>query len=247
MIKFLLSLVMLFGATQVQASPSEVGSDGSKVMVIDTAISNGTMFPLINELRRMAVSKTTPKSKTVDLVINSPGGSVVVGFEFLSLMSNLQDQGWKFRCSVYHVAASMAYQILNQCDERRALQNSFLLWHRARVFIGGLFGQAMTAPLAATLSEDLAAIDQIIFSQLQSGMGDAGASDEYLSHHFEAETLHVAANLHAAVPKYLSVYSSIPGLLEALQDTKLTRTQAKGSFFDSVRFGEIIYIRDSAE
>lgn len=235
----LLSLLML--SNVVYAGPSTVGK-GSRVLVIDQAISWETMAPIMDAM--VSYYQVTKGPKVVDLVLNSPGGSVITGFEFLSLMSGLQSKGWKFRCTVYSVAASMAYQILNQCDQRQALSNSFLLWHRARVYLGGMFSQPITAPQASTLAEGLNAKDTMIFSQLQEHMSSAGATDGYLSKHFEAETLHIGANLSRELPTYLSSYPSIPGLIETLLDKNAVRTVKPMDFFGLLEFGEIIYIWD---
>jgi len=124
MFRILVSLFLVLGSTSVIAKPVPVGADKARVMVIDSVINNQSMKPLIDALTGLYGPHKGPK--IVDLVLNSPGGSVVTGFEFLSLMSGLQEQGWTFRCTVYHVAASMAYQILNQCDQRQSLNNSFL-------------------------------------------------------------------------------------------------------------------------
>jgi len=103
-------------------------------------------------------------------------------------------------------------------------------------------GEPVTAPLAQTLADGLGAVDDVIFSQLQDRMGNVGATDNYLSKHFEAETLHIGSNLSKQLPEYISSYPAIKGLVEALGDAAVTRTAKPLDFFGTLRFGEIIYI-----
>lgn len=213
---------------------------GDRRMVIDTVITGGTLAPL-NEYMTGILSKNVKLAEggnTIDLVINSPGGSVVAGFEFVSLMNALQDKGYKFNCYVYHVAASMAFQILLQCDERHTLNGAFLLWHRARVFIGGFEPAIFTAPVANTLSRQLQLVDDQIYADLRKKL--TGADDAYTRWHFENETLHIGRALGDKLPGFIQSHAAIPQLIETLTDKKVIRT-SKGGFFDVMKPDEIIY------
>jgi ATP-dependent protease ClpP protease subunit len=207
-----------------------------RAVVIEGVIAGGNILALESTLWKLAED-----SRPIDLVISSPGGSVTTGFMFINIMESLKAQGARFRCFVPTYAASMAFQILTHCDERYALSQSFLLWHRVRVMVGGgLFssGAAITAPLARDLGKDLQAMDDVIWWELTKTM--TGVPREELQWHFEHETLHVSLNVHRMDPDFLTVQRAIPGLMETLKDSKVPRNQSMG--MESLNEGEIVYI-----
>jgi ATP-dependent protease ClpP protease subunit len=173
------------------------------------------------------------------LIINSPGGSVVTGFRFITRMDAARAKGMRITCFVTEMAASMAFQILLHCDERHTLNTSFLLWHRARVQLGGLFGEPMTGPQAEVLSKDLLALDTNIYRELQATLGKH-IPEQDLRYHFEVETLHTGANLHAMAPKFITTHAYVPGLLEALEEAVNGRKESEESL--DMDPSEFIYI-----
>lgn len=193
-----------------------------KTLIIDGVIAQGNILFLGREM----LKRVDAGEKEVQLIINSPGGEVITGFLFLNLMRAAQQKGLKVTCFVPTIAASMAYQILLNCDERHTLNHAFLLWHRARVNVGGMFGGPLTAPQALTLGRDLQSLDTMIFNEVVKYMGREVAADTLL-HHFEAETLHTGYNLHAMAPRYITAHSAISGLFEALfGEVDVVRNQA---------------------
>lgn len=220
----------------------------SQAMVIDGVIEGDNLSSIQNSILKRSTG-------TVDLVINSPGGSVITGFQFISVMEDARSRGIRFRCFVPTVAASMAFQILLHCDERHVLDRSLLLWHRARVQMGGLFGQAMTAPQLAAIARSLDSLDQLIFQEVELNV--RGMSREDLVYHFEQETLHIGETLAKQAPKSFRSYPSIKGLYEILSNPKVPRSSsAEFNFMNNqdygvpgtgystgFHFGEIIYIK----
>lgn len=237
----LLSLTVALGmTTQVCArtSPWEevaVNPDISTI-VLEGVITGSTLRPL-NEYFDTFLSGKEAAPYFLNMVINSPGGSVTAGFMFINKLKALQARGVVVRCYVAEYAASMAYQIFLQCDERYALNTSFLLWHRARVSLGGMFGQAMTGPMLFDIGEQLLDLDSHIFNDISNLMA---VSEKYLNKHFERETLHTGYNLNKACPDFLDVQEAIPGLMESLANPKLVRSQK--DFGIGFQFGELIYI-----
>lgn len=234
MFRILSALLILALSSQVFASrimASQVEVIPEQAIVIDGVISRGNIDHLGEYLLET-------KKPFVDIVINSPGGDVVTGFNFIAMMQAAKANGKVLRCFVNRMAASMAFGILVHCDQRYALNSSFLLWHRARVFVGGLFGTAMTAPIAGGLATQLSLLDSQIFSEAADALGvDKG----WVSYHFENETLHTGQSLSENVPDFITSLPSIPGLQEALKNEKLPRSQATG-MFGKFRPGQIIYI-----
>jgi ATP-dependent protease ClpP protease subunit len=236
MIRILLATLALCLTTSASAERKRLQVNPDRAMVIEGPIAGGNLNHLGDLLLEM------DNSAPIDIVISSPGGSVVAGFIFVSKMKAAQAQGKSIRCFVPDVAASMAFQILVNCDERYVLNRSFLLWHRARVFFGGFNFAIVTAPIAKQLSVQLDILDQTIYDETAAALG---APDEYVRYHFENETLHTGASLQKSAPNFLSAHDSISGLLEALKNDKLPRTAALSPFDmrSLYRPGQIVYIR----
>ncbi len=145
----------------------------------------------------------------VSIILNSPGGEVYAGLHFIDMMHSLQAKGITIRCYVQQVAASMAFQIFINCDERYALQGSALLWHSVRTFLNRYVAtpQGLTA-----LAADLRRVNDHLEADLRKQLPlDA----DVIEYHSVNETLHLAPGLGELVgPKWMSVAASIPNLLE---------------------------------
>ena len=87
------------------------------------------------------------------------------------------------------------------------------------------------------------AIINVIIAELKAVLG---IKDEVMMYHFEHETLHIGENLAKLSPGFISVYPSIPGLMEAFVDKRVARSQQRRGFFDLGRGmfqpGEIVYM-----
>lgn len=216
-----------------------------RAMVIDGVIQGDNLAALNKAL----LSKKS--GDVVDLVISSPGGSIVTGFEFVSNMEAAKQRGVTINCFVVKYAASMAFQILLHCDSKYVLDRSFLLWHRARVMLGGFGGEPMTSPQLSALGRDLEKTDSVILAEVLKYMQ---MEESDIKYHFEHETLHIGEQL-AKESNTFESYPAIPGLMEALGNQKIPRTKEEDLFsklfgggdidYSQFRFGEIIYVKPS--
>lgn len=128
--------------------------------------------------------KADVAGKPVTVIIDSPGGSVDLGYLLIDVIEEVKARGVVVRCYVQHIAASMAFQILTHCSERYGLPGSLYLWHRVRM---GAPSRYITAPLAADMLTGLAEIDQSLISELSASLP---LSVERILFHMERETLH---------------------------------------------------------
>ena len=71
-------------------------------------------------------------SKVITMGINSPGGSVHMGLEFIGEMKILQAKGYKIKCYVRN-AYSMGFVILQFCNERIGAPTSTYMHHLTSV------------------------------------------------------------------------------------------------------------------
>ena len=70
--------------------------------------------------------------KIIDMAINSGGGGVHLGLEFVEEMKSLKAKGYKFNCYVRN-AYSMGFIILQYCDKRIGSENSTYMHHLVQV------------------------------------------------------------------------------------------------------------------
>lgn len=138
------------------------------------------------------IERASAKSNdTIHIIINSPGGSVLAGYQIIQAMDIARNRGTEVVCVVGTMAASMAFQMLPHCDQRYALKKSLLLFHPARVVMQG----AITADEAASIAEDLRRIAKTGEREVKDMMGSP--SDEWFDFHNRSETMWTAEDLVA--------------------------------------------------
>lgn len=212
------TILVLVLAWETYAHALEVNS--SRSIIISGPIDRN-LDRVTNSMNTYAKQSKEP----IDIIINSPGGSVITGFLFINHMNQVKAEGIKIRCFVPEIAASMAFQILLQCNEKYVLERSFLLWHRVRVMYGGMFGAPLTAPDAAYLARELQKLDTYILNELYQELRDVNRRS--IRHHFEKETLHLGKDL-ASMTSSIKSRKYIKGLLNALTDTSIPKSGSPG-------------------
>lgn len=164
--------------------------DWSKALILDKEVSGALMNQLGGKLQSIASSGAT----SVDIYINSPGGSVLAGFWFVDQMRYAQSKGVEIRCHVDKVAASMAFQILTACSKRYVQPFSILLWHRVRQ---PLMLPDATAPALASIGYDLQQWDNVIIDMLLQAYPSVGQNT--IMFHLERETMHTGLGFQKLV------------------------------------------------
>ena len=81
---------------------------------------------VLKKFKRAEISNR--EDKVIDMAINSGGGSVHIGLEFIEEMKSLKAKGYKFNCYVRN-AYSMGFIILQYCDHRIGSSNSTYMHH----------------------------------------------------------------------------------------------------------------------
>jgi ATP-dependent protease ClpP protease subunit len=141
----------------------------------------------------------------VYIMVNSPGGSVLAGNLFISAMKHAQSTGLEIKCFSSVYAASMAFNILLECDSVSVFRTTKLLFHPVRMTMSG----TMTAPQAIELAERLDKIDQVFLKRLALKVD--GLSSEDLKKHYYEETFWNAIDL-APVSNFLTLVDGITGV-----------------------------------
>jgi ATP-dependent protease ClpP protease subunit len=155
--KLVLTLFAFMMACVAQAKT--ITLDKSRLIEIIDEV-DGSMLEVAQKIDKMSAAG----DKNIDILINSPGGSVFVGTTILDSMALAKARGVTIRCVVGSLAASMAFVILTDCDERYALANAKLLFHP--VSTGGQ-GRLQELLITMKVVENL---EQGIMAKLQRSM-----------------------------------------------------------------------------
>lgn len=193
-----------------------------RTIVVAGAITGRIVGPVLAALDKLATDKTKP----IDIVVSSPGGSVIAGYLIVDRLDALRAEGVKVRCTVRSVAASMAFQLLLHCDERYSTPHAFLLWHPVRVFYQG----ALTADLAKVAHLQMKLSDDMVREELYANIP---MKKELIDWHFTNETLHHARQLHKSAPGFFKEVSSAIGNAFLDEDVVLNTANISGGFLDT--------------
>lgn len=224
--KFLITLILsLF--TIVASAKEGVVLNPERTIVLGGVITDGIVGPMTGAM--VSLAKT---GKEIDIIISSPGGSVIAGNMLVDRMVQLKGDGVKFRCFVRDLAASMAFQFLLFCDERYATPHAFLLWHPVRIFAQGV----ITAASASNLTTQLGQADEVALHDLRAHLS---MPEEDLVRHFYNETLHQAYNLQQTAPGFFTkVTNSVSNLYP---EKPALDTSSLGGLFG---YNQIVYIHE---
>ena len=106
------------------------------VGAFDVEIGAVSYFNAEGVLKRFKEAEISNREdKVIDMAINSGGGSVHIGLEFIEEMKSLKAKGYKFNCYVRN-AYSMGFIILQYCDHRIGSSNSTYMHHLVQVGYG---------------------------------------------------------------------------------------------------------------
>ena len=142
----------------------------------------------------------------VTLLINSPGGQVLAGLQFVDIMELVKSRGTKIRCVVPNLAASMAFHILAHCDSRFSLNSAILLWHPAKL------GCFMCSLSAEQLLYEGAALMALEEPQNQALIEILKVQPDFYYYHYKNETVWLGYVLAAELPDFISTVTDIQGI-----------------------------------
>jgi ATP-dependent protease ClpP protease subunit len=193
-----LALALLGLASTAQAQTLTV--DPSRTIRIVGAVS-GNALVAATELEQLVTKSTKP----VYIVLNSPGGSVYAGLQFVNAMLLAQTRGVKLVCVAPVMAMSMAFYFYAICDERYAFDGSLLLWHPMKI--------NTNAPLSA---EDLEyegwAIRMLEAPMIELLVKTLGLPRAVFFYHYRRETMWTASGLHKIAPNFLILVKNVDGV-----------------------------------
>ena len=234
MMKLLLTVVCLL--TLSLPVHGAVSVDTARAIILDRPIVGNTVVPFTEAITKLVASSKDP----IDIVLDSPGGSLIAGYLMVDQIEMAKKQGIKVRCFVRKLAASMAFQLLLSCDERYALPHSLVLWHPVRVNWNG----PLTATDAVSTSKSLSLFDDMILTQILDELVSKPivATEDFLIEHFNKETLHMAALLSEPLPLLFTEVSYDISNLFVDDGAAYVASSVGFSFFGSVE--SFMYIHE---
>ncbi len=197
------SLTCIISLFPAFAGPT-IDMTGSRTVRISGEVG-GSILSVASNIERLSAASSEP----INIIINSPGGSVPAGLQLVEALHIAKARGVTVRCAVTNLAASMAFIILSECSERYALSNSLLLFHPARAM---LMFATLKAEDARYMAEELEAINFEMCDRLELSMGIASAKHkEWFSYHYKNETLWTATRLVKQIPQrnWITIVSDI--------------------------------------
>lgn len=129
--KKILAILLLLTSLSVFSSDSIVFTDKNSTSFNDIFYSK-SVNRVMNELRRLDSLENMEK-EPIYLVMNSGGGGIYPGLEFINLTKGLKRKV----ITVSHYAASMAFETVQSLGERYLLSNGILMSHKAKGFVFG--------------------------------------------------------------------------------------------------------------
>jgi ATP-dependent Clp protease, protease subunit len=109
------------------------------VYVFDKEVGVATVKECIGQFATWERTAGTPV--TIELELNSPGGSVVDGFALFDFITGMQNRGHTVNTTAYGMAASMAGVLLQAGNVRAMGSNAVLLIHEASFAAVGSYGE----------------------------------------------------------------------------------------------------------
>lgn len=122
------------------------------VYLFDKEVTDATVKACIQQLTNWTRGAGEPVE--VELVIDSPGGSVFDGFHLIDYINRLHAEGHTINTTAYGMAASMAGVLLEAGKTRRMGANSLLLIHEAQFGTFGSYGHIEDAIRMVDLLHD---------------------------------------------------------------------------------------------
>jgi ATP-dependent Clp protease protease subunit len=186
----------------ITARASSYNAVPERTLYITGSIGGLSILKQAQQLLNMSDSSHDP----IYLVINSPGGEVITGTQFVSAMRVAKARGVVLKCLVPMAAASMAFIIYNECSERYALSQSLFLWHSIRSMLLGVYTPAELGIIQADMLRFQSNFDSLMQSEL-----DISAEEFY--YHYHNNSLLPALYLHSISPYYMTLVDDITGVL----------------------------------
>jgi len=171
----------------------------AEILTLNGPVTGPIVIPLTVALENISATKS---AKEVYLIINSPGGEVVLGYVLLNSMIVAKERGVRVNCVVASHAFSMAMMILPFCSTTYALPNSLLLFHSIRIEYSGVITDEMLKRTKIALDILARPLEKALASVMGITM------EEYVSLR-DIEIFYPASEFELKYPKLLTLVDNV--------------------------------------
>ena len=196
----IVGILIFLTITSVAESATYQIKDPERLIIVPMEI-NGDILAQTKRIEELSLKSKEP----IDILVNSYGGSVIMGSIFIGAMERAKLRGVRLNCIVTGFAMSMGYHIVSHCDKRMALEYSYLLFHEAYI---GYMGQ-LTKTVADLISKRLIVLTDKLEQYTKSVMK---ISDIEFDKHNRLETIWTAEELARQYPAFITIISDCKGL-----------------------------------
>jgi ATP-dependent protease ClpP protease subunit len=191
------SIAMFLGAT---AQAKTITVDPARAVYLQGVVDYNVVFTA-QQVEQLARTSTAP----VWIIINSPGGGVYPGLQLVSAMRRAQARGVTIKCVTTLMAASMAFQVFANCNERYAFEYSMLMFHPMRSYSRS--GQ--TSDELIQTGRDLDKLEQ---PEIRWLLHTLKIPRKEFDAAYRAERMWTGQWLKAAAPHFLTLVDDVKGI-----------------------------------
>ena len=142
--------------------------------------------------------------KPIYVTIDSYGGNVLGGVEFIQAIDRVRSRGIKVKCVVTGASMSMATHILAACSHRYALPTSLIMWHPMAISVS--FAR-LTEVNTDQMNQQLQLLSRYLDVRLRSALG---ISEAKYRKYEKGEYIMFAADIKRRVaPDFLSIVEDV--------------------------------------
>ena len=203
MIKLILSFIVtstLVSLTSFAEAPKKkfLRLDPNRTINISGPIKN-----LSKHSKRMLKLSENNK-KSIYVIIDSYGGNVLGGVEFIQSIDRVRSRGIRVKCVVTGASMSMATHILAACSHRYALPTSLIMWHPMAISVA--FAR-LTEVNTEQMNQQLQLMSRYLDLRLRSALG---ISESKYRKYEKGEYIMFAADIKKRVaPDFLSIVEDV--------------------------------------
>jgi len=193
-LQFIIASCILWACGVDIAVGRTITIDETRLIKLDQEITEETMKMPLLQFRPLLASK-----KPIYLLLDSPGGSVGYGLQFIQLMHRAKSRGIVIHCIVDNQAMSMAFGILSQCSRRYAFRSSLLLWHRVRQMAAFM---EITRHKGRVWEYQIGILDDYLDHLIQKSLG---ISDRDYNFSSDNNIVHTGHSLNSLSPRFMTI------------------------------------------
>lgn len=210
-------MLLCLAATLVPSQAEALEVDRTRTIEINSVVQAPEILQDANRVLELSRESSSP----IYILINSPGGSVYAGLQFINAMRVAKARGVTFHCIVPGMAMSMAFQFLLECNRRYALEHSMLLWHPVRV--SGMM--TLTPDMSKSLTESLLQAEEDLLPLIIWKLSEAKMSTSDILKHYREETLWTGRGLENVTRGFISIVDDIEGMASIWNVSRMIRSR----------------------